>query len=67
MMDRGYRIYVDILTRGKFVVILVLIWIEFIGQFVHPVRGDGLKRVDGGKWISFIGQFFHPVGGEGMV
>ena len=36
-----YRIYVDILTGGKFVVNLAC---SFIGLFIHPVDGDGVGK-----------------------
>ena len=36
-LKNGYRIYVDIMTREK-----LLTWNSFIGQFVHPVGGEGM-------------------------
>ena len=37
-----YRIYVDIMTRENCRQIRLLTWTSFIGQFVHPVGGEGM-------------------------
>ena len=42
-MINGYRIYVDTMTGEK----LLLTWKSVIGQFVHPVGGEGAKGVNG--------------------
>ena len=44
--------YLDIMTGKK---LRLLIWHSFIGQFVYPVEGDGVKWVDGGY------RYFRPL------
>ena len=41
----GYRVYVDIMTGEKLSSIYefrLLTWTKLIGQFVHPVGGEGI-------------------------
>ena len=44
----GYRIYVDIFTRKNCIQFSLLFRFSFIGQFVHPVEGDGMGWGKGG-------------------
>ena len=41
------RIFVDMLIGKK--LLLIANMESFIGQFVHPVKGEGIKGVDGDK------------------
>ena len=38
-----------------------LTWASLIGQFVHLVGGDWIKRVDGGRIVSLASYKFHFV------
>ena len=48
----GFGLYVEIhIYRGKFVVNLA--WASFVGQFVHPVGGEGDGLRDGWEYRYF--------------
>ena len=46
-MYNGCRIHVDIMAGENCHQIRLLFPLSFIGQFVHPERGDGIKGVEG--------------------
>ena len=47
--NNGYMIYVDLLTGENCRQFSLLIWTSFVGQFVHPVEGEGMRF---GRWTE---------------